>query len=193
MTRRVLLVIALAGCTRGSPECPGTQLMGKRPPAGQLEWCARSDGTKHGRWSEWYPSGTPKSVGSYVDGKMEGTWRSYHEDGSLKSEGAYKGGFKDGTWTIYYSKGDGGKKNRVEQHQAGAPKVDWVVFRPDGSKWAEGSSLAARQDGPYTEYHANGQVAAKGTYSAGEKSGQWLYFDAEGKPSATPTGNSQQP
>ena len=193
MTRfgAVLALLGLAGC---HGDCPsGAQLSGKKPPAGQVQWCARPDGSKHGAWREWYPNGTPKSAGDYADGKMEGKWQTFYEDGSLKGEGVYKGGFKDGTWTQYYSKADGGGKNRVEEHHAGSSEVKWTAFHGDGVKWAEGTLVGMRPHGAYTEYHDNGKVAVKGNYNAGEKAGEWSYFDAEGKPSSTPTGTFQQP
>src|SRR4051794_28073627 len=103
-----VLSVGLIGCNRSS-DCPGgAQLQGKKPPAGQVQWCARADGVKQGPWHEWYANAKPKSAGGYVDGKMEGKWQTFYEDGSLKTEGVYKGGLKDGTWTQYYSKGDGG-------------------------------------------------------------------------------------
>jgi len=187
------LSFALVGCNRGSADCPGgAQRHGKKPPAGQVEGVASAVGVKQGPWRECSPNGNPSSAGSYVDGKMEGKWQTFYEDGSRKSEGLYKAGFKDGIWTIYYSKGDGGTKNRVEEHHAGSQEIKWTVFRSDGAKWAEGMEMGSRPHGPYTEYHDNGKVAVKGNYAAGAKAGEWAYFDKEGKPSSTPTGTFQQ-
>jgi antitoxin component YwqK of YwqJK toxin-antitoxin module len=194
-TGAVLAVVCfgVVGCQRSSGDCPsGSQLQGKKPPAGQLEWCARADGVKHGPWREWAANGIPKSAGDYVDGKMEGKWQTFHEDGSLKSEGLYKGGFKDGKWTQYYPKSNGGTKNRIDEHHLGSPEIKWTVFYADGSKWAEGTTVASRPDGAYTEYYADGKTAVKGEYKAGEKFGQWSYWDKEGKPSSTPTGTLNQ-
>jgi antitoxin component YwqK of YwqJK toxin-antitoxin module len=189
-----LLFFAITGCQHGAADCPsGAQLRGKKPPDGQLEWCARPDGVKHGPWREWNANGTPKSAGSYVDGKMEGKWQTFSEDGSLKTEGVYKSGLKDGVWTLYYDKGEGGTKNRVEERHAGSSEVKWTAFRSDGTKWAEGTELGSQPNGPFTEYHANGKVAVKGNYAAGAKTGEWSYFDKEGKPSSTPTGTFGQP
>jgi antitoxin component YwqK of YwqJK toxin-antitoxin module len=188
----VVVSLSMGGCNRGSSECPGSaQLQGKKPPAGQLQWCARTDGVKHGPWREWYANGAAKVVGAYVDGKMDGKWQDFFEDGALKSEGVYKGGLKDGLWTQYYDKADGGTKNRVEEHHAGSSEIKWTGFRSDGAKWAEGTLVGSRPQGLYTEYHPNGIVAVKGTYSSGEKSADWSYFDKEGKPSTTPTGSFQ--
>jgi antitoxin component YwqK of YwqJK toxin-antitoxin module len=188
-----IVCVGLVGCHRGPADCPGgAQLQGKKPPAGQLQWCARPDGVKHGPWREWHANGNTKSAGSYVDGKMEGTWQTFFEDGALKSEGVYRGGFKDGIWTQYYDKGEGGTKNRVEEHHAGSNEVKWTGFRPNGAKWAEGTQVGTRPQGAYTEYYPDGKVAVKGNYNSGEKTGDWSYFDAEGKPSPTkPPGTFQ--
>ncbi len=192
----VLAVVSLGlvACHRGPADCPsGARLQGKQPPAGYVQWCARPDGVKHGSWREWYGDGKPKSAGTYVDGKMEGKWQTFHEDGSLKSEGIYKGGLKDGIWTQYYSKGDGGAKNRVEEHHVGSYEVKWTAYYPGGAKWAEGTQLGVQPNGPYVEYHDNGKVAATGTYNFGKKVGEWSYFDKEGRPSSTPTGTFPAP
>ena len=189
-----VLLLAVVGCHRGPSECPGgAQLRGKKPPDGQLAWCTRSDGVKHGPWREWHANGNPKSVGAYDDGKMEGKWQTFSEDGSLKTEGVYKRGLKDGVWTQYYGKDDGGTKNRVEEHHAGSYEVKWTAFRSNGVKWAEGTLVGSQPNGPYTEYHANGKVAVKGSYASGARVGEWSYFDKDGKPSSSPTGTFEQP
>jgi antitoxin component YwqK of YwqJK toxin-antitoxin module len=191
MIRIGAVALALVAC---HTDCPsGAQLHGQKPPAGQVQWCARADGVKNGAWHEWYQNGNPKSAGSYTDGKMEGKWQTFYEDGSLKTEGLYKAGLKDGTWIQFYGKDDGGGKNRVEEHHAGSSEVKWTAFHGDGVKWAEGMLLGMRPHGPYTEYHDNGKVAVKGNYNAGEKAGEWSYFDADGKPSSTPTGSFKLP
>lgn len=188
-----ILLVGIAGCHRDAADCPGgAQLQGQKPPAGFVQWCARTDGAKHGPWREWHANGNPKSSGSYVDGKMEGKWQTFSDDGALKNEGVYKAGRKDGTWTQYYGKDEGGTKNRVEEHHAGSPEVHWIAFRSDGTKWAEGTELSSQPNGAYTEYHANGKVAVKGDYSAGKKAGEWSYFDDEGRPSSAPTGTFDQ-
>jgi antitoxin component YwqK of YwqJK toxin-antitoxin module len=189
-----LLSAGAAGCRRGSADCPGSaELQGKKPPAGFVQWCARADGVKHGPWHEWNADGSPKSSGSYADGKMEGKWQTFHEDGSLKTEGLYKGGLKDGVWTQYSPKSDGGTKTRVEEHHAGSSEVKWTAFQGAGVKWAEGTMLGSRPEGPFAEYYGDGKVAVKGNYKSGQKSGDWSYFDKEGKPSSTPTGSFPQP
>jgi antitoxin component YwqK of YwqJK toxin-antitoxin module len=189
-----VLSLALVGCqSESTTNCPsGAQLTGKQPPAGQLQYCARANGVKHGPWREWYANGKPKSAGAYAEGKMDGNWQTFYESGSLKTDGIYKSGLKDGVWTQYYDKDDGGTKNRVEEHHAGSNDVKWTAFRADGRKWAEGTLRGSRPDGAYTEYHENGKVAVKGIYTSGEKTGDWSYFDDEGRPSSTPTGSFDQ-
>ena len=71
-------------------------------------------------------------------------------------------------------------------------EVKWTAFRSDGAKWAEGTLVGSRAQGPYAEYYDDGKLAAKGNYAAGEKAGEWSYFDRDGKPSSTPTDTFHQ-
>jgi antitoxin component YwqK of YwqJK toxin-antitoxin module len=174
------------GCSRSNP-CPeGARLHGRAPPAGTLEWCAKSDGQKHGRWTEWFPGGKIKSEGRFADGEMEGLWVSYFETGVKQLEGTYRGGLKQDLWTLYYEEG---QKNRQEIHAAGSPDVKWVAWRQSGMKWAEGTLRGQRAQGPYSEWHPNGTLAIRGQYESGEKVGGWTYADADGKPSGAPQGD----
>ena len=103
------------GCSRPAGPCPdGARQHGSAPPEGTLQWCAKPDGKKHGRWVEWHPNGKLKTEGTYVDGKMEGRWVSYFDTGVKQLEGDYRGGLKHGLWTQYYEEG---QKNREEVHR----------------------------------------------------------------------------
>lgn len=189
---RALLVVAVlaggaAACSRSASPCPdGARLHGRAPPDGTLQWCAKPDGPKHGRWAEWYPNGQLKTEGSYVDGKMEGRWVSYFETGVKQLEGEYRGGTKHGLWTQYYEEGP---KNREEVHPGGPGPVKWVTWRSDGKKWAEGMSLGHLPQGPYAEWHPNGVKAVEGQYERGQKTREWKYWDAQGTPSEAPQGD----
>ena len=136
---------------------------------------------------EWHPNGKIKTEGSYVNGKMEGRWVSYFETGVKQLEGEYRGGLKQGLWTLYYEEG---QKNREEVHSsAGSHEVKWTAWRSDGKKWAEGTLLAQRAQGLYSEWHPNGVLAVQGHYANGEKAGEWKYWDLDGKPSVEPQGD----
>nr|WP_246357343.1 toxin-antitoxin system YwqK family antitoxin [Pyxidicoccus fallax] len=186
----VLAVLAatVLGCGRASSSpCPdGARLLGRAPPEGTLQWCAKPDGGKHGRWAEWHPNGKLKTEGQYVDGKMEGRWVSYFEDGVKQLEGEYRGGLKTGLWTLYYEEGP---KNREEVHTPEARETKWTAWRSSGEKWAEGTLVGHMAVGPYSEWHPNGALAVRGTYEKGQKAGDWKYFDLQGQATDAPQGD----
>ncbi|HTQ45831.1 MAG TPA: hypothetical protein VMI75_23915, partial [Polyangiaceae bacterium] len=67
-----LLTVSSVGCSRresaaAAGTCPdGASLQGDAPPKGNLQWCARADGVKDGRWTEWHPNGHVKTEGQYA-------------------------------------------------------------------------------------------------------------------------------
>ena len=187
----VLLSVGSIGCrhreSAAAGPCPdGASLKGDAPPKGTLQWCAREDGVKDGRWTEWHPNGHVKTEGQHVDGKMEGRWVTYFDTGIVKVAGVYHAGLKDGEWLTNY---EDGKKNRLDVHRAGAAEVPFTVWREDGSVWVKATTVASHQDGDYTEWYPDGKVAAQGRYDHGEKVGKWSYFDARGNPSEVAQGD----
>jgi antitoxin component YwqK of YwqJK toxin-antitoxin module len=203
----VVVVVAILSCSSCSKapsgDCPdGAALRGQAPPEGNLQWCAKSNGIKHGKWVEWYPDGTLKTKGQYVNGKMEGTWVTYHQmstttlaDGDAgplpqspvkKQEGAYEKGVKKGNWTLYY---EDAKVNRLEKHSPESNRIAWSTWRPTGEKWAEGTIVKLLNHGQYREWHKNGRLAIEGAYHRGDKEGEWNYWNSDGTPAATPQGD----
>ena len=65
---------------------------------------------------------------------------------------------KTGVWTNWEAEGVVSKESIFD----GTSRSTWTVWRPDGQKWAEGSTLSAHFEGAYKEYHPNGQLAAEG-------------------------------
>jgi antitoxin component YwqK of YwqJK toxin-antitoxin module len=176
----------VAACSRPDGLCGDGVLRGQGPPSGTLTWCARSDGTKHGAWTEWYSTGTIKTQGQYVDGKMDGLWTTFQTDGNKLDEGQYRAGRKVGTWTTWDD--EDGSLQRESEHRVDSDEVTWTAFRPDGTKRATGTSRGGQEYGPYQEWHGNGKLAAEGTYERGQKVGVWSYWDADGNSSITPQG-----
>src|SRR5512139_4258568 len=111
----VIALACVAACSESDAPCGDGVLHGQGPPAGTVAWCARSDGTKHGAWTEWHAIGTVKSKGQYVDGKMDGLWVTFRKDGRKASEGTYRAGRKVGIWTTW---NEDGTKQRESLHRA---------------------------------------------------------------------------
>ena len=185
---RVAVVIALAvvaGCSKPAGPCGDGELHGQAPPKGTVTWCARSDGTKHGTFTEWHANGVVKTRGEYANGKMEGVWATFWENTVKHTEGNYRDGRKDGTWRQW---DDDGTLQREEVHRVDSAESTWTGFRPTGEKWATGVSVGGRDQGPYQEWYSNGKLAAQGNYEAGKRVGTWMYWNEDGTPSDTPRG-----
>lgn len=160
-------------------------MRGKAPPDGDRQWCATSDGVKHGPWREWYANGSIQTEGQFERGKMSGRWVSSFETGARKETGSYSDGLKVGVWTKWYEDGTVAR----ETHFDGSSRSTWTVWRENGIKWAEGETVSAHFDGPYREWHYNGQLAAEGSYRTGQKVGEWRYWTFEGQPTDEPVGD----
>ena len=80
----VLSLLLLVSCRSASaePRCPpGTTLASGKGDEheAKAEWCARPDGTRHGRYVGYWENGAPSSMGEIRDGKREGMWRSFYK------------------------------------------------------------------------------------------------------------------
>lgn len=56
-----------------------------------------------------------------------------------------------------------------------------VVYRPDGSRVAEGPFNGGHREGAWVFYHANKNVRARGTFKASRMEGEWVLYHANGK------------
>jgi hypothetical protein len=65
------------------------------------EWCARPDGTKHGRYVTFWEPGKKAAEGDYAAGKRVGRWTRYFRHGEVVSEELYRDGEPDGVWVAY--------------------------------------------------------------------------------------------
>jgi hypothetical protein len=128
--------------------------MGSGPPKGNESWCAKADGTKHGKYTSWYKGTAIKeSEGNYRDGKQEGQWTFWHNNGKISSSGEFKDGMHQGKWIIYYI---------------------------NGQKAAESEYNRDLLHGAYSQYFKNGQKWTEGQYKDGQKSGHWIFYCEDG-------------
>ncbi len=71
--------------------------------------CHVVDGLHYeGKYTEWYPDGTKRIEGTYVDGKKESSWYEFNENGSIHVIYVYRGGKveeehpRNGVFDAYY-------------------------------------------------------------------------------------------
>ncbi len=157
------------------------------------------NGLKTGMWKEFYENKVVKSECTYSDGKKNGYLKEfdtkgqlaniykffmdelikdapelakleikteYFEDGTKKYEGTYKDGKPDGTHTLFNPKGEVVKSKTYSE----------------GILTGEGiMDAAGNEQGPWEEFHPNGQLKAKGEYKDAKRIGEWVFYHVSGK------------
>lgn len=153
------------------------------------------NGEKQGVWKDFYPGGKPKSETTYISGKKSGYAKTYSESGSLKDIEKYIGDslqkdvpelttkleirseyYEDGrvkkTGTYLYGLAEG-----IHKEYSPEGKITGAKMYKEGVLAGEGLiDEAGNQQGPWTEYHPNGKIKAKGVYDNGVKIGDWIFY-----------------
>lgn len=154
---------------------------------------------KQGTWIEFHPNGQVKTEVTYSDDKMNGYLKEYSASGSLLNTTKYVQGnviknapelAKLDVQTGYY---EGGAVKFTATYKDGVAEGIHREFSPEGkvinSKiYIEGVltgegilDTVGRMQGPWREYHPNGQVRSKGEYVNSKRVGEWEFFHANGK------------
>ncbi len=158
-----------------------------------------ADSLKQGVWKQFYPSGIIKNEVTYSDDKMNGYLKEYSVSGSLVSTTKYVNGVvqknapelaKLDVRTEYY---EGGIVKFTGTYKDGVAEGIHRVFSPEGKVlsakvYADGVltgegilDTIGRQQGPWKEYHPNGQLKAQGEYFNSKRIGEWVFYYSNGK------------
>jgi len=62
-----------------------------------------TQGLKHGSWKQYYPLGTIKGEGKYVNGEKQGRFIYYFSNGIIDMKGSFVDDKKNGVWFFYNS------------------------------------------------------------------------------------------
>ena len=112
--------------------------------------------TPNGSFYWYYPNGSIKKQGKFVDGKKQGEWLEWFSDKKIKRVTNYKNlGLED------YS-------------------VSW--FQNGNTK--DSSYFDVVGNGIYLEWFLNGTLSAEGRFRNHLKNGRWVYYHQNGKASA---------
>ncbi|MDX2093959.1 MAG: hypothetical protein SFX73_39360 [Kofleriaceae bacterium] len=87
----------------------------------------------NGAWTSFYPDGTRRAHGAYVDNRAHGPWTLYHPSGNVAAEGQFTRGQRTGRWTFYY---DTPARTPIAQGAFaanGEVTKRWKHFAADGS------------------------------------------------------------
>ena len=157
-------------------------------------------GEKQGMWKEFYEDGKVKEEISYQNGKKTGYSKTFLPTGSLANIEKYDGDSlqkevpelttklevrneyyedgsikKTGTWLE-------GKEEGIHKEYSTEGKITHAKIYHEGNRVGEGLiDEAGNQQGAWTEYHATGQLKAKGNYDNGTKIGDWIFYHPNGK------------
>lgn len=116
-------------------------------------------------------------AGCQAPSQFEGTTQIVHL-GRIQAEGQYDRGQKHGVWTYYNALGTV-KGQGTYAHGKMVEGLE-VTFHGNGQKAAEGAWTAGQKDGFWIEYYRNGQKKSEGLYLFGKKTGLWREYDPSG-------------
>ncbi|MBA3705864.1 MAG: toxin-antitoxin system YwqK family antitoxin [Bacteroidetes bacterium] len=154
---------------------------------------------RQGAWKEFYPSGILKNEVNYTDDKMNGYFKEYSAKGGLINTTKYINGVlqnnvpelakldvKTGYFETGVVKFTATYKDGVAEgiHREFSPegKVISAKVYVEGVLTGEGIlDTAGRQQGPWKEYHSNGQLKSQGEYLNSKRIGEWVFYHPNGK------------
>jgi antitoxin component YwqK of YwqJK toxin-antitoxin module len=129
----------------------------------------------------FYKNGKVMAEGVYFKQQKEGKWLYYSDvDEALISEENYKNGKLHGKVITFYP--ESGKPAEILEYRQGKREGPLRKFFPEGSTMTEGTFVNDSLDGKFTLYWPDGRIQVSGAYQHGMQSGDWTYFDEEGKP-----------
>ena len=190
----------------GSLEIEGTYKDGaldgpwqRHHPGGALaEQGAYAAGKKTGRWVQGSAAGAP--LGEYELAAGTGVEKRWHDSGALYSAIGLKDGVRHGATKIYdrdgtqlegarYVKGvlDGprvsGTKGtlRIEEKLAWGARTERKIWQGGQLFVEESYDRRGRLNGPYTVWRTPKIARVKGEYTAGKRTGAWLWQDRDNK------------
>ena len=170
---------------------------------GQLEKTGNWErGKKQGLWSWYFPDGSIKYVGNYVDGVLEGVYESYWDKSEhqntlknvpddpqisfLYKRGVLVNGKPHGKWETFYLEQEL-KVSETQEYFEGYEKGLYEFFYNNGQPGERNGQLGERgkherevKYGLWEYFYHWGQIEKRGHYKDNKKIGVWEYFDEEG-------------
>ncbi|MFO8055522.1 MAG: hypothetical protein R6U19_10225 [Bacteroidales bacterium] len=158
-----------------------------------------NQGRKQGPWKTFYPDGSLKTSGVYLEGEKHGVFREYDKKGNLLNIEKYDKGKKEtrdksvAEYEIkrnYYSSGqvkteaaflDGEMDGvRREYDKEGNITESYIMDR--GNMVAKGIvDKSGMKQGAWEKYYRSGRLKAKGRYKDDIKVGEWIYYFENGQ------------
>ena len=147
-----------------------------------------------GQWVFYYENGKKKNVYNYDYRGVPNNWTeyyengriqlhntsygytSYYENGQIESKGKQKDGLNVGKWTEYY---ENGEINKELYYKEGIIDGIIYIYYENGKIMAKGDLKEGA--GLLTFFYENGKKQKEGNLINEEKSGDWIFYDEEGR------------
>ncbi|MBL4746499.1 MAG: toxin-antitoxin system YwqK family antitoxin [Flavobacteriaceae bacterium] len=169
------------------------------------------EGKRTGVWEKQYENGGIRYSGQFKQGKEYGVFKFYSQENSetpviikeyiaennvakvqfftvkgvLQSAGELLGKSRIGTWLFYY---ESGAVSSQENYREGQLSGAYKMFYKNGTLGEFTHFKAGKLEGKACYYNLKGALLGAGSFSEGEKIGEWTYFE-EGDPSRKYLGN----
>jgi antitoxin component YwqK of YwqJK toxin-antitoxin module len=137
----------------------------------------------------YYPDGTVKSTGGYVDGMKEGTHRYYNKEGNIEAAEIYnrdektaegiinqKGDYQ-GLWKLYYETGELKAEGEFENSNRIG---EWIIYHKNGEIEHRAKYVVGLPQGRWTWYFDNGTLRREEYYRRGKEDGESTEYDKDG-------------
>jgi antitoxin component YwqK of YwqJK toxin-antitoxin module len=135
------------------------------------------------RKEQFYEDGKQAVIGKYENGLAHGLWLFFNKNGSIKSKSYYNKGYSVDTIFCYSEKGnlkrivieiDKAKKywHSIDYYDSGTKRIEYYKYTD-----TLGYSFF---DGPYKEWHENGQLKEEAILKMGSSTGKWTTWDNKG-------------
>lgn len=138
------------------------------------------NGLRHGAWTEYYPSGTVKSVTGYLFGKKQGAQIFLDDRGQLL-EKLY---FHDNQLHGHYVKFNRNKIKEEREYHNGVLNGIVRIYHDNGQLMEESPYVNGLRDGLAKWYNTEGELIIEYLYKAGE----WIK-DEDVLPTSSEEGN----
>ncbi len=124
---------------------------------------------KQGKWIFYFPDGTTKAKGFYVDDMKINEWIYYYQSGKIQQRGFYEKGNPIGAWKWWY---ENEKIHRIESFNNGKEEGEIIEYDTIGNIITKGEFINGIKDGKW--YYFINDYSEEGDFVDGEKNGIWI-------------------
>lgn len=166
----------------------------------ESEGIVNIDGSRYGKWIDYYPGKKVKSTGNYKNNLKDGLWTFYYENGKIQQSGNYANDKMTGNWKWYHKNG---MLLLDENYSYGLLDGESIEYSEDGmvvdsglysqnykeGEWVtrvgdmilKGKFVMDQKDGTWMQFYITDELFFEGRYVQGNADGKHVYYYPSGK------------